>query len=90
LGKKAPEHSSPREKNIYEVKDPFFSYLSAFFQKIENFKPIFSLISRVGCHNQFVLQIQSCFDQLYAGLTKKFQMAHYLFFPEMVVLCPES
>jgi hypothetical protein len=72
LGKKSREHYSPRVKNIYEVKNSFFSYLSAFFQKIENFKPIFALISRVGHPNQFVLQIQSRFDHLYAGSTKFF------------------
>jgi hypothetical protein len=45
-GKNTPEHYSPRVKNINEVKNIFFSYLSAFFQNFENFTPIFTLISQ--------------------------------------------
>ena len=53
--KNTTEHYSRRVKNINEVKNIFFSYLSAFFQKFENFTPIFTLISRDVCPNQFVL-----------------------------------
>ena len=56
-GKNTPEHYSPRVKNINEVKNTFFSSLSAFFQKFENFKPIFTIKSRDVCPNQFFLQI---------------------------------
>ena len=44
-GKNSPEHYSPRVKHINEVKNTFFSYLSAFFQKFKNSKPNFTLIS---------------------------------------------
>jgi hypothetical protein len=50
-GKNTPEHYSPRVKNINEVKNIFFSYLSAFFQKFENFMLIFTLNSRDVCPN---------------------------------------
>ena len=70
--KNAPEQKLLRVKSIYEVINLFFTYLSAFFQKIENFKSIFALNSRVRCPNRLVLQISSSFDRLYAGLAEIF------------------